>query len=64
MKTITVRYFAMFREQAGIDEETLSLVGTRRALQGRDQRRDGGLVLAGRRRRYRAPVPPRGGRLT
>ena len=25
MKTITVRYFAMFREQAGIDEETLSL---------------------------------------
>ena len=25
MKTITVRYFAMFREQAGVDEETLSL---------------------------------------
>ena len=25
MKTITVRYFAMFREQAGIAEETLSL---------------------------------------
>ena len=25
MKTLTVRYFAMFREHAGIDEETLSL---------------------------------------
>jgi molybdopterin converting factor small subunit len=25
MKTITVRYFAMFREHAGIDEETLML---------------------------------------
>lgn len=25
MKTITVRYFAMFREQAGIAEETLTL---------------------------------------
>ena len=25
MKTITVRYFAMFREHAGLDEETLSL---------------------------------------
>ena len=25
MKTITVRYFAMFREHAGIDEETLTL---------------------------------------
>ena len=25
MKTLTVRYFAMFREQAGVDEETLSL---------------------------------------
>ncbi len=25
MKTITVRYFAMFREHAGVDEETLSL---------------------------------------
>ena len=25
MKTITVRYFAMFREQAGVDEETLTL---------------------------------------
>ena len=25
MKSITVRYFAMFREQAGVDEETLSL---------------------------------------
>ena len=25
MKTITVRYFAMFREQAGRDEETLTL---------------------------------------
>ena len=25
MKTITVRYFAMFREHAGIDEETVSL---------------------------------------
>lgn len=25
MKTITVRYFAMFREQAGLSEETLSL---------------------------------------
>ena len=25
MKTITVRYFAMFREQAGIEEETLTL---------------------------------------
>jgi molybdopterin converting factor subunit 1 len=24
-KTITVRYFAMFREHAGLDEETLSL---------------------------------------
>ena len=28
MKTITVRYFAMFREQAGVDEETLSLEAT------------------------------------
>ena len=25
MKTITVRYFALFREQAGVDEETLTL---------------------------------------
>ena len=25
MKTITVRYFAMFREHAGVAEETLSL---------------------------------------
>ena len=25
MKRITVRYFAMFREQAGVDEETLTL---------------------------------------
>jgi molybdopterin converting factor small subunit len=25
VKTITVRYFAMFREHAGIDEETLML---------------------------------------
>ena len=25
MKTITVRYFAMFRENAGVGEETLSL---------------------------------------
>ncbi len=25
MKTITVRYFAMFREQAGVAEETLTL---------------------------------------
>lgn len=25
MKTITVRYFAMFREHAGIDEETLTI---------------------------------------
>ena len=25
MKTITVRYFAMFRERAGVDEETLTL---------------------------------------
>lgn len=25
MKTITVRYFAIFREHAGVDEETLSL---------------------------------------
>lgn len=25
MKTITVRYFAMFREQAGLGEETLQL---------------------------------------
>ena len=24
MKTITVRYFALFREQAGIDQETIS----------------------------------------
>ncbi|MCH8117033.1 MAG: MoaD/ThiS family protein [Proteobacteria bacterium] len=29
MKTITVRYFAMFREHAGVAEETLTLdVGT------------------------------------
>jgi molybdopterin converting factor subunit 1 len=28
MKTITVRYFAMFREHAGVDEETLSLDAT------------------------------------
>ena len=28
MKTITVRYFAMFREQAGLDEETLTLDAT------------------------------------
>ena len=25
MKTLTVRYFAMFRENAGVDEETLSI---------------------------------------
>ena len=25
MKTITVRYFAMFREHAGVEEETVSL---------------------------------------
>ena len=25
MKTIKVRYFAMFRERAGVDEETLTL---------------------------------------
>ena len=25
MKTITVRYFAMFRENAGLDEETLTI---------------------------------------
>jgi molybdopterin synthase sulfur carrier subunit len=25
MKTITVRYFAMFREHAGLDEETVTL---------------------------------------
>ena len=25
MKTLTVRYFAMFREQAGVGEETLEL---------------------------------------
>jgi len=28
MKTITVRYFAMFRENAGLDEETLTLNAT------------------------------------
>jgi molybdopterin converting factor small subunit len=28
MKTITVRYFAMFREQAGLGEETLTLDAT------------------------------------
>ena len=28
MKTITVRYFAMFRENAGLDEETLTLDAT------------------------------------
>ena len=28
MKTITVRYFAMFREHAGIDEEKLMLEAT------------------------------------
>jgi len=28
MKMITVRYFAMFREHAGIDEETLTLDAT------------------------------------
>ena len=28
MKTITVRYFAMFREHAGVDEETLTLEAT------------------------------------
>jgi molybdopterin synthase sulfur carrier subunit len=28
MKTITVRYFAMFREHAGLDEETLTLDAT------------------------------------
>ena len=28
MKTITVRYFAMFRENAGVDEETLALEAT------------------------------------
>jgi len=28
MKTITVCYFAMFREHAGIDEETLTLEAT------------------------------------
>ena len=25
MKTITIRYFAMFREHAGVDEETLTV---------------------------------------
>ena len=25
MKSVTVRYFAMFREHAGVDEETLSI---------------------------------------
>lgn len=25
MKNVTVRYFAMFREHAGVDEETLSI---------------------------------------
>lgn len=25
MKNVTVRYFAMFREHAGVDEETLSM---------------------------------------
>jgi molybdopterin converting factor small subunit len=28
MKTITVRYFAMFREHAGLNEETLTLDAT------------------------------------
>lgn len=28
MKTITVRYFAIFREHAGLDEETLTLDAT------------------------------------
>jgi molybdopterin converting factor small subunit len=28
MKTITVRYFAMFREHASLDEETLTLDAT------------------------------------
>ena len=28
MKRITVRYFAMFREHAGVDEETLDLDAT------------------------------------
>ena len=28
MKKITVRYFAMFREHAGLDEETLTLDAT------------------------------------
>ena len=28
MKRITVRYFAMFREHAGVDEETLELDAT------------------------------------
>ncbi|MBT8101066.1 MAG: MoaD/ThiS family protein [Gammaproteobacteria bacterium] len=28
MKTITVRYFALFREQAGVDEETLDIDAT------------------------------------
>ncbi len=28
MKTITVRYFALFREHAGVGEETLSLDAT------------------------------------
>ena len=27
MKTVTVRYFAMFREHAGLEEETLTIDG-------------------------------------
>lgn len=48
MKTITVRYFAMFRELAGTGEETLSLeVDTARDVFEKTQHRHGSDEPAG-----------------
>ena len=48
MKTITVRYFAMFREHAGVGEETLMLeVATAADVFARTSDRHGSLEPAG-----------------
>lgn len=48
MKTITVRYFAMFREHAGVDEETLSLdASTARDVFEQTKARHGSLEPSG-----------------
>ena len=47
MKTITVRYFAMFREQAGVDEERMPAIADEPGVDGAAVEREGEAREAG-----------------